>query len=40
MELATLEGMLKQRRSLLTELANLDDEFIDYLMSVRNESTS
>jgi hypothetical protein len=35
-ELATLEGLLAQRRELLERLARLDDSFMNYLLQIRN----
>jgi hypothetical protein len=35
-ELAALEGILATRRDLLSELARLDDSFVNYLLSLRS----
>jgi len=35
--LATLEGLLTERRLLLTRLAELDESFVQYLVTLRNE---
>ena len=37
-DLARLEGLLQQRRRHLTELAALDDDFMNFLVSLRSHS--
>jgi len=39
-ELAELEGLLSQRRDLLSQLASLDDAFMDHLVSLRARQQS
>ena len=35
LELAKLEGLLAQRKALLTDLVNLDDEMLETLVTLR-----
>jgi hypothetical protein len=37
-DLAFLEGMLADRRHLLNALASLDEEFVAFLLGIRNEA--